>query len=63
MLAAYLWDLGQLAKKSTMFIGRQGYQMGRPGQVRVRLEIEKGSMIAARIAGTAIIVSEGTVAL
>jgi hypothetical protein len=29
----------------------------------VRLEIEKGSMIAARIAGTAIIVSEGTVAL
>jgi hypothetical protein len=37
--------------------------MKRPGQVRVRLEIEKGSMIAAHIAGTAIIVSEGILAL
>ena len=63
MLAAYLWDLGQFGKKSTTFIGRQGYQMKRPGQVRVRLEIDKGSMIAAYIAGTAIIISEGTLAL
>jgi PhzF family phenazine biosynthesis protein len=63
MLGAYLWDLGQFAKKSTTFIGRQGYQMGRPGQVRVRLEIDKGSLIAVHIAGTAIIVSEGTLAL
>jgi len=63
MLAAYLWDLGQFSKKSTTFIGRQGYQMKRPGQVRVRLEIDKGSMIAAFVAGTAIIISEGTLAL
>ena len=63
MLAAYLWDLGQFSKKSTTFIGRQGYQMKRPGQVRVRLEIDKGSMTAAYIAGTATIISEGTLAL
>jgi PhzF family phenazine biosynthesis protein len=63
MLAAYLWDLGQFGKKSTTFMGRQGYQMKRPGQVRVRLDIDKGSLIAAHIAGTAIIVSEGTLAL
>lgn len=63
MLAAYLWDLGQFGKKSTTFIGRQGYQMKRPGQVRVRLEIDKGSLVAAHIAGTATIVSEGTLAL
>ena len=63
MLAAYLWDLGQFSKKSTTFIGRQGYQMNRPGQVRVRLEIDKGSMVAAYIAGTATIISEGTLAL
>ncbi len=63
MLAAYLWDLGQFGKKSTTFMGRQGYQMKRPGQVRVRLEIDKGGLIAAHIAGTAIIVSEGTLAL
>jgi PhzF family phenazine biosynthesis protein len=63
MLGAYLWDLGQFGKKSTTFMGRQGYQMKRPGQVRVRLEIDKGSLIAVHIAGTAIIVSEGTLAL
>ena len=63
MLAAYLWDLGQFSKKSTTFIGRQGYQMKRPGQVRVRLEIDKGTMTAAYIAGTATIISEGTLAL
>jgi PhzF family phenazine biosynthesis protein len=63
MLAAYLWDLGQFNKKSTTFIGRQGYQMKRPGQVRVRLEIDKGALLATHIAGTAVIVSEGTLAL
>jgi len=63
MLAAYLWDLGQFGKKSTTFIGRQGYQMKRPGQVRVRLEIDKGNLVAAHIAGTATIISEGTLAL
>jgi len=63
MLGAYLWDLGQFGKKSTTFIGRQGYQVKRPGQVRVRLEIDKGTLIATHIAGTAVIVSEGTLAL
>jgi PhzF family phenazine biosynthesis protein len=63
MLGAYLWDLGQFGKKSTTFVGRQGYQMKRPGQVRVRLEIDKGTLIATHIAGTAVIVSEGTLAL
>ena len=63
MLAAYLWDLGQFGKKSSTFIGRQGYQMKRPGQVRVRLETDNGTFIAAHIAGTAVIVSEGTLAL
>jgi PhzF family phenazine biosynthesis protein len=63
MLGAYLWDLGQFGKKSTTFVGRQGYQVKRPGQVRVRLEIDKGTLIATHVAGTAVIVSEGTLAL
>jgi PhzF family phenazine biosynthesis protein len=63
MLAAYLWDLAQFGKNSTSFIGRQGRHMQRPGQVRVRLEIEQGSLVAAHIGGTAVIVSEGTLAL
>ena len=63
MLAAYLWDLGQFGKNSTAFIGRQGRQMKRPGQVSVKLEVDQGSLVAAHIGGTAVIVSEGTLAL
>jgi PhzF family phenazine biosynthesis protein len=63
MLAAYLWDLGQFGKNSTSFIGRQGRQMKRPGEVSVKLEIDQGSLVAAHIGGTAVIVSEGTLAL
>jgi PhzF family phenazine biosynthesis protein len=63
MLAAYLWDLGQFGKNSTAFTGRQGRQMKRPGQVSVKLEIDQGSLVAARIGGKAVIVSEGTLAL
>jgi len=62
MLAAYLWDLGQFGKNSTTFIGRQGRQMKRPGQVNVRLEVDQGRLVAAHIGGTAVIVSEGTLA-
>lgn len=63
MLAAYLWDLGQFGKNSTTLVGRQGQQMKRPGQVSVKLEVDQGSLLAVRIGGTAVIVSEGTLAL
>jgi trans-2,3-dihydro-3-hydroxyanthranilate isomerase len=63
MLAAYLWDLGQFSKNSTAFVGHQGRQMKRPGRVSVKLDVEKGSLVAARIGGHAVIVSEGTLAL
>jgi PhzF family phenazine biosynthesis protein len=63
MLAAYLWDLGQLPKKSSNFIGRQGKHMNRPGKVHVRLEVEQNDLRAVHIAGTAVIVSEGRLAL
>ena len=63
MLAAYLWDLGQFGKNSNAFTGRQGRQMLRPGQVSVKLEVDQGSLVAAHIGGTAVIVSEGTLAL
>jgi PhzF family phenazine biosynthesis protein len=63
MLAAYLWDLGQLSKTSTAFVGHQGRQMNRPGRVSVKLEVDQGSLVAAHIGGSAVIVSEGTLAL
>ncbi len=62
MLAAYLWDLGQFGKNSTAFIGRQGRQMKRPGEVNVKLEVDQGALVAAHIGGAAVIVSEGTLA-
>jgi PhzF family phenazine biosynthesis protein len=63
MLAAYLWDIGQLGKNSTSFLGRQGRQMKRPGHVSVKIEIEQGAPVAVHVGGTAVIVSEGTLAL
>ena len=63
MLAAYLWELGQFGKNSATFIGYQGRQMKRPGQVNVRLEVDQGSFKAAHVGGAAVIVSEGTLAL
>ena len=63
MLAAYLWDLGQFGKNSTAFVGYQGRQMNRPGQVSVRLEVTAGNLVAAHIGGGTVIVSEGSMAL
>ncbi len=63
MLAAYLWDLGQFGKNAAAFTGHQGRQMMRPGKVSVRLEVDQGRLVAAHVGGTAVIVSEGTLAL
>jgi PhzF family phenazine biosynthesis protein len=63
MLASYLFEIGQFGKQSTSFVGYQGRQMKRPGQVSVKLEMDQGSLVAAHIGGSAIIVSEGTLAL
>ena len=63
MLATYLWELGQLGKTSTSFVGRQGRQMKRPGEVQVHLEVdEEHALSAVGIGGGAVIVSEGTLA-
>jgi len=62
MLASYLWDLGHFKKNSSAFVGYQGRQMNRPGEVTVKLEVEHGALVAAHIGGAAVIVSEGTLA-
>jgi PhzF family phenazine biosynthesis protein len=62
MLAAYLWELGQFGKNTTGFVGHQGGTMNRPGEVSVRLEIDQGTLVAAHIGGSAVIVSEGNLA-
>lgn len=62
MLAAYLWEFGQFGRHTTAFTGHQGRQMRRPGEVSVHLEIHDGTLVAAHIGGSAVIVSEGTLA-
>jgi PhzF family phenazine biosynthesis protein len=62
MLASYLFELGQFGKHSTGFTGYQGRHMKRPGQISVKLEMDQGSLVAAHIGGSAVIVSEGTLA-
>jgi PhzF family phenazine biosynthesis protein len=59
MLAAHLWEAGVLDPSAPRFTGFQGAQMGRPGQVRVQLDIDHQVMNAARIGGNAVIVSSG----
>jgi PhzF family phenazine biosynthesis protein len=62
MLAAYLHEAGKLGT-SQEFIGLQGRHVDRPGEVRVRLELDQGRLVAAHIGGTATIVSAGTLNL
>jgi PhzF family phenazine biosynthesis protein len=62
MLAAYVWALGWPAGAAPTFVGRQGRQMGRPGEVGVTLDLGEEGLRAVRIAGRAIIVSEGYLA-
>jgi PhzF family phenazine biosynthesis protein len=57
MLAAYLWQYGRLDAAVSDFLGRQGRAMGRPGEVRVRLEMAGGELVAVGIGGQAVIVS------
>lgn len=60
MLATYLWEHRILDRETRTFIGRQGSQLQRPGQVHVALELDhEGQLAAVRIGGAAVIVSAG----
>ena len=43
-----------------MVIIEQGYEMGRPSQIRLAMRIERGGLSAAAIGGAAVVVTEGT---
>jgi PhzF family phenazine biosynthesis protein len=62
MLAAYLFEMGQIGMHQGGFLGLQGQHMQRPAQIHVRLERERSALIAAHIGGHAVLVSEGTLA-
>jgi PhzF family phenazine biosynthesis protein len=62
MLAAYLFEMGQIGIHQSGFLGLQGEYMGRPAQIHVRLERGRSVLVAAHIGGHAVLVSEGTLA-
>jgi trans-2,3-dihydro-3-hydroxyanthranilate isomerase len=41
------------------FVIEQGYEMGRPSQIMLELTVADGSLVSARIGGSAVVVSEG----
>ena len=45
------------------FVIEQGYEMGRPSQIGLEVEITGGALIAARIGGSAVVVSDGMLRL
>jgi len=59
MLAAYLFAAGRIDARTGGFVGRQGGQMGRAGQVDVGLETEGGDLTGVRIGGRAVLISAG----
>jgi PhzF family phenazine biosynthesis protein len=59
MLAAYLFEQKLIDGDGAAFVGRQGSQVGRPGQVYVRLDVDRGRLCGVWIGGAATIVSEG----
>ncbi len=63
MLAAYLFEMGQIGKHASGFVGLQGRHMSRPSRIEVRLEMDDGALAAAHVGGSAVIVSEGRLAL
>ena len=60
MLAAYLWEHQVLDRTVHAFLGRQGRQVQRPGEVHVEVELgTDGTPAAVQIGGAAVIVSAG----
>ena len=41
------------------FVIEQGYEMGRPSQIRLEMDVVGGALVEARIGGSAVVISEG----
>ena len=61
--ARVLVDYDQPGDGTHRVVIEQGYAMGRPSQIMLELDIANGALKAARIRGSAVIVSEGTLTL
>ena len=61
LLAAQLLASGELTEGLNSFSLRQGYEMGRPSDISLEVDVASGRLTAVRIAGSSVRVSEGTI--
>ncbi|MGI9400068.1 MAG: PhzF family phenazine biosynthesis protein [Rhizobiaceae bacterium] len=59
ILAVQLLDAGELSEGLNPFELRQGYEMGRPSDIGLEVDVEGGSITAVRISGSSVPVSSG----
>ena len=60
ILAAQLLTAETLADGTHRWKLEQGYEMGRPSQIMLEMDVEGGVLVAARIGGSAVVISEGS---
>jgi trans-2,3-dihydro-3-hydroxyanthranilate isomerase len=60
-LAGYLFERGATTSGVRSWTVEQGVEMGRPSRLEVEAEVEGGRLVAARVGGPAVPVSEGTI--
>lgn len=60
-LAGAIVDYEKLKDDTHVFLIEQGYQMGRPSDIMLEIDIEGGAYFAGRIGGSAVIVAEGEI--
>ena len=63
LLSAQLLKAGALADGANLFRLEQGYEMGRPSDLTLEVDIEGGVIAAVRIGGSAVTVSTGSIGL
>ncbi|MEM7465036.1 MAG: PhzF family phenazine biosynthesis protein [Pseudomonadota bacterium] len=59
ILAAQLLDAGELSDGTNSYNLRQGYEMGRPSDIGLEVDVEDGKITAVRISGSSVPVSSG----
>lgn len=61
-LGAYLWKYGLVAEEDiTHMISEQGYEMGRPSQIHIRLEVSGGEISSVAVGGSCVYIGHGVI--
>ena len=58
-LAGYLGALDRTGAQTLRWVVEQGYEMGRPSRLEVEADRKDGAIVAIRVGGTSVMISEG----